>query len=222
MRDGLLERSIQLLKQISSIEIMVVWLLLLLVVILKWELQRYHSCRCTHLPTHSCGDRDGILSSDCSACIHRLNQLHSYELKMQWIVIHCLLPLDILLNLWKVPSCLSTATSNAVIVIRSTTLWFLTIQDCWAVPRDVSNLVAPIAHLLLVWWARLLGKAHYGQTIGKILNLSLSGSTMSSAIGQHHYGYGHISRAHILPKDIVVIQLFNCCLAAGLVHSSKE
>jgi len=37
--------------------------------ILKWELQRYHCCRCTHLPTHSCGDRDGILSSDCSAHI---------------------------------------------------------------------------------------------------------------------------------------------------------
>jgi len=37
--------------------------------ILKWKLQGYHCCRCTHLPTHSCGDRDGILSSDCSARI---------------------------------------------------------------------------------------------------------------------------------------------------------
>jgi len=37
--------------------------------ILKCELQRHHCCRCTHLPTHSCGDRHEILSSDCSAHI---------------------------------------------------------------------------------------------------------------------------------------------------------
>jgi len=58
--------------------------------ILKWELQRHHCCRCADLPTHSCGDRDGILSSHCSACIHRLNQLCSCGLKTQWIIIHCI------------------------------------------------------------------------------------------------------------------------------------
>jgi len=45
-----MKRSIQLLKQIRLLEIMGVVLCYLLWWILKWELQRYHCCRCTHLP----------------------------------------------------------------------------------------------------------------------------------------------------------------------------
>jgi len=154
-----------------------------------------------------------------------LNQLHSYGLEMQWIIpthIHCFLPFDICLtDLWKAKA-LSTTTSNAVVVIRASPFGFLTVHDFWAVPRDVSDLVALTAHLLLVWWACLLGKACHRQSMGKILNMSLSGSIVSSAIGQHHDGCGHISRAHILAEDTVDVQLINCCVAVGLVRSSKE
>jgi len=156
---------------------------------------------------------------------HGLNQLHSYWLKVQQVIpvdIHCLLPLGIVLtDLWKVET-LSTTASSAVIVIRSTALGLWSVNDCRTILGNMSFLVAAEAPGLASVSAWLLCKTYHWQTIWKILNLSLSGSTAPSAIGQHHDDCGHISRMHILAEDTVVIQLINCCLAAGLIRPSRN